>query len=576
AVIDDGRSADFASKINSTLKNSQRPSLDLQFEIGNEPDAYVSNSRRLSGYGYSQFQQEFDLIANAVKPYGDIAGPTLAKPTYTQEFAGNVQNFITSVNTNVGAGKLKTVTYHDYPLGCASDGIASVFLEKFFTKDSNSSRYAEKYTRLEVSEDLKPSITIARSNGVQFRMAETNSICAGGKDSASNSFGAALWAMDFMYELAKAGGDGINFAIEGSSTAVYSPWTFSSAQVGSGIVLVRPLYYSMVLFAKAVQNHAKFTANSCVTAGGPHLKVWSTKDDQGIIRVMIINKGTSLNDDTTCTVTLKIPSSVSGANMFELKPTSGGIAAMSGILLNGRSVSQSGSTAGEFTGSVSSPSVTRTYSNDTTAFTFVVSASSAVMLETTSSILPVEMTSFTVEKLRSQIRLCWTTATEISNYGFEIERRIEQGYDSKWNMIGFVRGAGNSNAPKQYFFLDQRTLSGIHQYRLKQLDHDGGYSYSPVVEARMESPVAFAEMKNYPNPFNPITTVEATVPTAGTAVVRIQNVLGQQIAEVFRGKVEAGSTFNVIWDARNYASGIYFSVLEWNGGMMVRKMALMK
>ncbi|MFZ4621641.1 MAG: hypothetical protein ACOYNS_13855, partial [Bacteroidota bacterium] len=62
AVIDDGRSADFASKISSTLKNSQRPSLDLQFEIGNEPDAYVSNSRRLSGYGYSQFQQEFDLI----------------------------------------------------------------------------------------------------------------------------------------------------------------------------------------------------------------------------------------------------------------------------------------------------------------------------------------------------------------------------------------------------------------------------------------------------------------------------------------------------------------------------------
>lgn len=87
--------------------------------------------------------------------------------------------------------------------------------------------------------------------------------------------------------------------------------------------------------------------------------------------------------------------------------------------------------------------------------------------------LPIELSSFTGKLVSgNKVDLNWVTKTEVSNYGFNIERRIN---DGEWNTIGFVEGNGNSNSPKKYNFTDTDLIAGgsKFQYRLKQIDSDG-------------------------------------------------------------------------------------------------------
>ena len=125
-----------------------------------------------------------------------------------------------------------------------------------------------------------------------------------------------------------------------------------------------------------------------------------------------------------------------------------------------------------------------------------------------SSALPVELTSFTAEIQNNSIKLNWQTATEVNNYGFEIERS----QNSVWVKIGFVKGNGNSNSAKVYSFTDAQKLSGKYSYRLKQIDNDGVFEYSKVIETYFELPETFNLSQNYPNPFNPITKIEYQLP----------------------------------------------------------------
>ncbi len=63
--------------------------------------------------------------------------------------------------------------------------------------------------------------------------------------------------------------------------------------------------------------------------------------------------------------------------------------------------------------------------------------------------LPVELTLFTATLVKNGINLFWKTETEVDNYGFNIEKRINEG---EWSNIGFVEGHGNSNSPKEYSY----------------------------------------------------------------------------------------------------------------------------
>ena len=82
------------------------------------------------------------------------------------------------------------------------------------------------------------------------------------------------------------------------------------------------------------------------------------------------------------------------------------------------------------------------------------------------------------------VELNWITATEVNNYGFEVERKIlKQVQNDSWEKVAFVEGHGNSNSPKYYSYNDKSVeTSGKYSYRLKQVDIDRTFEYSDVVD----------------------------------------------------------------------------------------------
>lgn len=194
--------------------------------------------------------------------------------------------------------------------------------------------------------------------------------------------------------------------------------------------------------------------------------------------------------------------------------------------------------------------------------------------------LPVELTSFTGKIIGKKILLNWQTATEINNYGFEIERSSG---NKIWENIGFVNGYGNSNSPKDYSFMDNSpTGIGDIKYRLKQIDNDGKFEYSDIITLNF-SITTFELYQNYPNPFNPSTTISWHSPIEGNVNIKIYDPLGNFICEVINEHKSAGKNqieFNALSQGRNIASGVYIYKIEISSGeiyyTITKKMTLLK
>jgi hypothetical protein len=188
--------------------------------------------------------------------------------------------------------------------------------------------------------------------------------------------------------------------------------------------------------------------------------------------------------------------------------------------------------------------------------------------------LPVELTSFNGVAKGKAVELKWATATEVNNYGFEIERRETS---SQFSKVGFVAGSGVSSSPHQYSFADRGIPAGRYVYRIKQIDKNGSFKYTQSVDVEVGSaPKAFTLSRNYPDPFNPSTTLEFTLEQNGRAVMKIYNVLGQEVATVFDQQAEAGRIYQAQFNASRFTSGVYMSVLESGGKRLLRKMLLVK
>ena len=99
---------------------------------------------------------------------------------------------------------------------------------------------------------------------------------------------------------------------------------------------------------------------------------------------------------------------------------------------------------------------------------------------------------------------------------------------------------------------------------------------SPEIEITLEAPHALKLAPNYPNPFNPTTTIRFTVPTSGRAEVVVYNALGQAVATVFDGMAEAGHIYTSPFDASGLASGVYMYRLRFDGQVRIRQMLLLK
>ncbi len=193
-------------------------------------------------------------------------------------------------------------------------------------------------------------------------------------------------------------------------------------------------------------------------------------------------------------------------------------------------------------------------------------------------VIPVELISFGYTALENQIMLNWKTASETNNYGFEIERAagpvIHDG-QKKWESIGFVKGAGTTTLSTSYSFNDIKPLAGAAFYRLKQIDNDGKFEYSNVIEVNNEIPSEFSLLQNYPNPFNPSTNIGFKLPEKAFVSLKIFNLAGEEVRTIVQGELENGyHSYN--FDAAGLPSGIYLYRLNAGEFAQVRKMNLLK
>lgn len=182
-------------------------------------------------------------------------------------------------------------------------------------------------------------------------------------------------------------------------------------------------------------------------------------------------------------------------------------------------------------------------------------------------VLPVELTSFTGYANGSVVTLNWATATEVNNYGFEVYRDGAK--------VGFVQGHGNSNSPKNYSFTDKPAAAKTFSYQLKQVDFSGlSKLYGPVL-VKVDVPAAFVLHQNYPNPYNPSTTIKYEVPFTDKITLKVYNLIGQEVATLFEGVKEAGA-YEVKFNGSNLASGIYLYSLTSSTFTKNIKMLLLK
>ncbi len=212
--------------------------------------------------------------------------------------------------------------------------------------------------------------------------------------------------------------------------------------------------------------------------------------------------------------------------------------------------------------------------------------------------MPVELTSFTANENDRGVVLDWKTATEINNYGFEIEKSPSPTPSQRegasnpnkinWNKIGFVNGHGNSTSTKQYSFIDKSLQQGNVKYRLKQIDFNGSFEYSSEVEVSVSALTKFELYQNYPNPFNPATKIKFSVSSSpqtplltkeggrGEAMtLKVYDILGREVATLVNEKKEPGN-YEVTFDGSKLSSGVYFYQLKSGQFVQTKKLLLIK
>ncbi len=188
------------------------------------------------------------------------------------------------------------------------------------------------------------------------------------------------------------------------------------------------------------------------------------------------------------------------------------------------------------------------------------------------SIVPVELTSFVGSSVDGNVVLNWNTATEINNSGFEIQKSMDR---INFSNLAFVPGFGTTTEPRSYSYTDNTVNNGKYYYRLKQIDFNGEFAYSDIVEVDVAAPNTFALSQNYPNPFNPTTIITYSLPQKSYVTLKIYDVLGNEAATLVNQTQSAGK-YDVRYDASGLSNGVYFYTITADHFTSTKKMVLLK
>ena len=183
------------------------------------------------------------------------------------------------------------------------------------------------------------------------------------------------------------------------------------------------------------------------------------------------------------------------------------------------------------------------------------------LLSVGSCLLPVELVAFEALVDDADVLLAWRTASETNNAGFEIQHRPgvapEHASTLPWEVTAFVDGHGTTLAPQQYAHRVEALLPGRHTFRLKQIDFDGTFEYSPQVEVLLELPEAFLLTPAYPNPFNPEAHFTLMVKRRQHVNVTVFDAWGRRVRVLYEGEMAAEQARALVLEAGDLPSGLY-------------------
>jgi photosystem II stability/assembly factor-like uncharacterized protein len=206
---------------------------------------------------------------------------------------------------------------------------------------------------------------------------------------------------------------------------------------------------------------------------------------------------------------------------------------------------------------------------------YAVGNSGLILMYEDTTYVPVELVVFTGHRQNKKIILEWQTATELNNYGFEIQRLI---VNSQWEKIGFVPGRGTTTKESHYIFSDQNDQYGEIKYRLKQIDYNGSYNYSKIiVVSTLHIPADFKLFQNHPNPFNSSTLIIFQIPEDKFIKLKVYDILGNEVITLVNGQTQAGR-YEIQFKTNDLqlTSGVYFYNVSGGEYNETKKLLLLK
>jgi Glycosyl hydrolase family 79 C-terminal beta domain len=290
----------------------------IAFELGNEPEVYgeigwyndaagVGVLGRPSSYGFDSYLPDYRAISSALPRSVPLAGPALALT-----WPLSVANRFLSANPRV-----RIFTFHFYPL-------------KRCYNPRNSPTYPTLAHLMALRSAEAPpgtaaAVTAAHARGAEVRVDEVNSVSCRGLAGLSDSFASALWIVDTLFHMARAGVDGVN--IHTLPDASYQPFTFSRTD-GRWEARVKPIYYGLMLFGRAAPPGSRLLPTS--HPPDDEFRTWATRGSRGTVRVVLINDSVS----RALTLAVRPPRPVGSAALERL--TAPGLTATSGVTLAGQ------------------------------------------------------------------------------------------------------------------------------------------------------------------------------------------------------------------------------------------------
>lgn len=197
--------------------------------------------------------------------------------------------------------------------------------------------------------------------------------------------------------------------------------------------------------------------------------------------------------------------------------------------------------------------------------------------------LPVELIYFEAHPQVESILVKWGTATEIENFGFEVQRSTDL---ITFEVLEFIFGHGTSFVTHHYEYVDSPLTSGTYYYRLKQIDTNGDFKITDTINATLVTSVNdenknqiinFELLQNYPNPFNPITIINYQLVISNYVELIVYDVLGNKVVKLVNEWQTTG-LYRIEFDADKYniTSGIYYYQIKTDEFISTKKMIYLK